>query len=193
MYLPLIGYALFAASLVSGVLPARAWAPGAAMLMVMALLAGTRTWDQHHLDFRGVESERVRIRQGITALEALRPCAPRGGHVLFLEDPWPADDWQLHMITRLVCRDAELSVHRAKQPVTIPREFTRKDYDHVLMYREGRFAPAAPGYWPLTSPLSREARGLVWPAYLLPGLRRYGMDEGVDSCSKVNEQMRMPG
>ena len=44
-----------------------------------------------------------------------------------------------------------------------------------------------------TSPAKRDASGLVWPAYLLPGLFRYGIEEGVLSCSKVKEQILIPG
>src|SRR5439155_10986383 len=45
----------------------------------------------------------------------------------------------------------------------------------------------------LTSDTSLLASGLVWPAYLLFGLSRYETDTGVDTCSKVNEQIRIPG
>ena len=44
-----------------------------------------------------------------------------------------------------------------------------------------------------TSDPSRLANGCNCPEYLFPGFCRYGTDEGDESCSNVNEQIRIPG
>src|SRR5271166_713600 len=46
---------------------------------------------------------------------------------------------------------------------------------------------------PLNSPANRLANGRVCPAYLFPTFFEYGIDDGDESCSKVNEQIRIPG
>lgn len=80
-------------------------------------------------------------------------------------------------------------------------QVARRDPAHdILLFNDQRISASTYETRPFdgcgvafSSSDSRLARGSVCPAYLLPVFVRYGTSTGDDSCSKVNEQMRIPG
>jgi len=54
------------------------------------------------------------VRNVIQPLTARYPTMPRGASVLFLDDPYPKDEWMLNFIFRLVYRDNQIRVDRVK-------------------------------------------------------------------------------
>ena len=75
----------------------------------------------------------------------------------------------------------------------IGRAAVARQRECALLGRHRADREDAARHQPLNSPAMRLASGRVCPAYLLPAFLRYGMDEAQVSCSKVNEQTRMPG
>jgi hypothetical protein len=66
-------------------------------------------------------------------LHAIEPRLPAGSKLLFLNDPYPADWWNLLFLVRLSYRDASLEVARIKQGQSAHNP------DYIFDYRDGRF------------------------------------------------------
>jgi len=75
-----------------------------------------------------------------SGLLGIRPHVKRGAHVLFVDDPFPKDQYFLVFITRLVYGDMTIQIDRtAVQPRT---ESEYRNYDAVFRFREGHLATA---------------------------------------------------
>ena len=74
-------------------------------------------------------------RDCVEQLHLVEPHLTSNSRILFLNDPVPADWYNLLFMVRLSYRDRSLVVDRVKQPPTAPEN----SYDHIFDYREGRF------------------------------------------------------
>jgi hypothetical protein len=76
------------------------------------------------------------VRNVIAPLMARYPTMPRGAKVLFLEDPYPKEEWMLTFIFRLVYRDDQIRVDRAKVSPELAQEPNRSQYQRVFVLDE---------------------------------------------------------
>lgn len=73
----------------------------------------------------------------ITAdLSRLRPVLRRGARILFVDDPFPKDSYFLLFTTRLFYRDMTVDLERTQTQSVPPSEYSR--YDAVFGFRGGR-------------------------------------------------------
>lgn len=76
------------------------------------------------------------VRNVIQPLTARYPTMPRGASVLFLDDPYPKDEWMLTFIFRLVYRDNQIRVDRVKVWPELAKEPARSQYQRVFTLDE---------------------------------------------------------
>lgn len=86
------------------------------------------------------ESVQPPSRQLASQLLALRPDLPRGGRVLFVGDPFAADNYLLLFLTRLLYRDMSISVERA--PLSQDPRIQYGHYDAVFRFEHGHLVSA---------------------------------------------------
>lgn len=132
MYLPYVGWALYAACLwvtarealwaaASSRLrnPAKFyWAsPIAAGVIAVLLLRTFHSADEVVFYPSRVENHpgRVLTRAVLRDFASVRPCPAQGGKLVLQTDPWPLDDWSHVFITRLICHNSGLEVIRTKR------------------------------------------------------------------------------
>jgi hypothetical protein len=78
-----------------------------------------------------------------SGLLRIQPHLKRGAHVLFVDDPFPKDQYLLVFITRLVYGDMTIEIDRtAVQPRTGAeyRNAEYRNYDAVFRFRDGHLA-----------------------------------------------------
>jgi Dolichyl-phosphate-mannose-protein mannosyltransferase len=122
MYLVLPGWYLFGASVLMGLvrqLPRCAdWMAirpeQLALFAVMALLLVPMHRAEKPLGMGWVAGAHQQVRTVLGQLEERFPTMPPGSKVLFLSDPYDADDWILTSMFRLEYRDRDLRVDRVK-------------------------------------------------------------------------------
>jgi hypothetical protein len=142
MYLVLPGWYLFAASALVWLRDWLArefprWAEGlgvgsgqlALFLVVMALLIPVHR-SEKPLGKSWVAGAHQQVRAVLGELAARYPTMPRGTKVLFLSDPYEADDWILTSMFRLQYRDRELRVDRVKSDASLAGK--EGEYAHVF-------------------------------------------------------------
>jgi len=153
LYLPMAGWALYAAALLAGIRAflvnslIRAMRNGeiqanrlrmASVVALPVLLAAFLA--PHHLresakTLRIFESVQPPTRELTAELLALRPSLPKAARVLYVRDPLPKDEYTLLFLTRLLYHDMNITVERA------PLGQTR--YDAVFTFQNGRLAGGA--------------------------------------------------
>lgn len=122
MYIPMLGLAMLAGSLLAKLIPARfqdRWPAVAATVGLAALLLPL------HLKYKPdatswMANDEPKVRSITAALSAQLPTVGRGARVYFEEDPFPEDDWILTMLFRLYYRDDTIDVGRRKRPEDSP-------------------------------------------------------------------------
>ena len=77
------------------------------------------------------------VRPVIEHLSLQHRSLPRGARVLFLSDPYPADEWILTFIFRLYFKDKEIRVDRAKVWPELAEAAVRAQYDRVFVFDAG--------------------------------------------------------
>jgi hypothetical protein len=85
------------------------------------------------------------VRNVIAPLIARDPTMPRGAKVLFLDDPYPKEEWMLTFIFRLVYRDNTIRVDRAKMWPELAQEPARSQYQRVFVLDEKGLREAGGG------------------------------------------------
>jgi hypothetical protein len=134
MYLPLLGWAIYAATLLAGYrrrLPAPAVFSTAALFLFL-VQSQDSTWS-----FDQFTPHQVQIRRLKDDLPHIRPSIPKGGSVLFLSDGFDADSWNPLYIVRLTYRDPAIAVDRVK---TMPPGSAQEEkYSLVLDYKRDRY------------------------------------------------------
>ena len=90
-----------------------------------------RGWDS----VLGVSLLGPQNRDCVEQLHRIEPHLASNSRILFLNDPVPADWYNLVFMVRLSYRDRSLEIDRIKQPPTSPEN----SYDYVFDYQKGRF------------------------------------------------------
>jgi len=134
LYIPMFGWALYLAVLLVmakdrmlGARPAWAVALFAVVAGVLVIAHGRKVTPPH------VQPE---IRAAYEQLRDLHAPIKPGGRILFLDDPFPKEQWHPVFISRLLYRDRELQVHRVKTMETRP---DAASYDLVVDWVDGRY------------------------------------------------------
>ncbi len=121
MYLPLLGWTLYLAtmlvrardwlrSLVSAGDPERAGLFVATAFVLFTIQSRDRFWT-----FDRVDPAQPLIRQLKESLVRIRPSMPKNGSVLFLGDPFSGDEgWDPVFVVRLLYRSPDIAVDRVK-------------------------------------------------------------------------------
>lgn len=148
-YIPWFGLTLYAAVVISSVwewstqwlTSDRYWlirARGAALLLAMVALLYPH-FKRIGWDFVTSESIEAPLNAMIVReLRSLHSTLPRQSKVLFLNDPIPADWWNMLFLVRLSYRDPTLTVDCAKR-IGRPGDEKLATYNHVFDYAGGRF------------------------------------------------------
>jgi hypothetical protein len=152
LYLPMAGWALYAAVLlvtVRRLLLARVRSSALRVASAVALPVAVALFlaPQH----RRETAKTLRIFQSVqppsseiaTQLTALRPRLPRGARVLFVGDPFPQSEYFLYFLTRLLYRDMSIAVEKAPLGGRPPGD---ERYDAVFTLEQGRLT-VSPTSW----------------------------------------------
>lgn len=137
-YLPLVGWVLYAATLLvtirrklAGMLPrVPQWASQGLLLLGLTALLAPLHARQSRETLGLFMSVQFPSRDLIRQLSELRPSLRRGARVLFVDDPFPKDTYTLLFTTTLFYRDLSITVDRAPSP--------QPGYDAVFGFRDGR-------------------------------------------------------
>ncbi len=146
MYIPMTGWAIFAASAIDGL--RRKWwgqarghtvAPAATFLCTTILLA----W-AHHNDRPGhIFSPGGRvdaIEPYLESLKLLHPVPPRDLQIRLLNDPFPPDEWYASMILDIYFDRVDIQTLRDKVPEQ-RRAILNRQFDEVFDWRNGQLIP----------------------------------------------------
>jgi hypothetical protein len=136
MYVPMIGWTIYAATLLVLVrdrllgsfrAPAVTAATFAAVTVSLFLI--------HRAHTHPVSSSDV-IPSMVRQMHALLPSIPPNTRILFLDDPFTTDEWTPVYLVRLSYRDDTLQVDRLKMMRRVPSSDEMKSYNIVLTYRD---------------------------------------------------------
>lgn len=140
LYIPLLAWSLFISSIIIGaggmigerrILRRLYWAGVFVLVGFVAWYTHRTKWTQ----MPAVYSGQVATWAAIEALRTLNIEIPKGGKVLFLDDPF--DDWDMVFIARLWFRDPTLEVDLAKRTTRPAPVSELGKYDRVLKF-EGK-------------------------------------------------------
>ncbi len=79
----------------------------------------------------------AQIQQMATEMRALQPGFPRGAKMLFVDDPFGADEWTPYFVMKLAWHDREMVVDRVKMMPGPPGDW--KGYGYVFTFRDGHY------------------------------------------------------
>ena len=144
LYIPFLGWSLFAATLIlalrdslPGFIPDRGGSRRMGPALTFAILAVCLF--ALHWAHTYPPSRESLLRSTVEETHALVPQLPAKSRMLFLDDPFPPDSYDLLMCMRLSYGNHTLEVDRAK---TMPQPLSAagiKRYDVVLAWRDGHF------------------------------------------------------
>jgi hypothetical protein len=129
IYLTLPGWYLFGAGLLAAGRRA-VHLPKAALFAAVALILLPLHLRQKPIGRQWVAQAHNSVRCVAGRLEEIAGRLPRGARVLFLDDPYPKDEWMLTFIFRLHYRDDEIRVDRARTMAVFPDQ---AGYDRVFL------------------------------------------------------------
>jgi len=161
LYLPYLGWALYAAALLVAMrealgaglarLAPRLSALGARMQPLTSAVtfaaAAVLLCGAHRANTFPAQTQPV-IGSTADQIHRLLPQLPANGRILFLDDPFPADDWTLPTLIRLSYGDRTIHVDRVKRMSPRPDLHEIRSYSVVLTYQRDRLVridPAQPG------------------------------------------------
>ncbi len=138
LYLPMAGWSLYAAVLLAmarrflaGLLSVRLQiASVVALPVLLALFLAPHHRRESAKTLRIFESVQPPSRQLAAELLCLRPDLPHGARVLFVDDPFPRNEYFLLFLTRLLYRD---------MGITVDRSHVANNYDAVFTFRQGHW------------------------------------------------------
>ena len=125
MYIPLIGWALWASA---GLMTARQRVPFAVLLVAAAAVIFVAQQRNHEWSFDSVDPNQVRIREMRRDMETIN--IPKAGRVRLLRQPFDAGSYNALFLIRLSKHDPDIAVDTGDPS---------GKYDVVLDYRDGRF------------------------------------------------------
>jgi hypothetical protein len=142
LYIPFLGWSLFAATLIlalrdrlSGFIAESGGARRMGPALTFAFLA-VCLFAVHSNHTYPPPASSV-LRSTVVEMHALVPRLPANSRLLFLDDPFPSDLYDLLMCLRLSYGDNTLQVDRAKIMPSPPSAGEVKRYDVVLAWRDG--------------------------------------------------------
>ena len=162
IYVPMIGWAIFAAGvLVEGrdwlytrvwkrpPLSGSPWEPERVFLFValMGVLLNLQVHDRP-LDWTLADWSKSPIYQLTDGLRRLNLKVSGKSSILFLDDKFTRDDWIPVLLVRIMYRDPELRVERAKTMEHRPEGAVLAGYSYVLDYERDRLVRVEPGVKP---------------------------------------------
>jgi hypothetical protein len=106
-----------------------------ALFVVVALLLVPLHRTEKPLGNKWVAGAHQQVRTVLGQLAERFPAMPPGSKVLFLSDPYDADDWILTSMFRLQYRDRNLQVDRVKANPSLASQAA--DYAHVFEIKDG--------------------------------------------------------
>jgi hypothetical protein len=146
VYLTLPGWYLYAAtllvivrdSIVNGVKrqPNRTARQAATFIMLAALLLPLHRARKPVADTWVAEAQAA-VRGAIEAVRRYGQPLPRGASMLFLDDPYPREDYTLTFVFRLHYRDDSIVVHRVKALPAMPDPVALSTYDRLFRLENG--------------------------------------------------------
>ena len=132
-YIPLFGWALYGAALLSRFARLRtAWA----FAGVAALLACAHALDRQYT-FNADSGRSAQIKTFRDQFLALCPYPAANERVLFLDDPFPADEWTPSSFLQLYFRRPGMEIQRSKMPEH-KAIIAESKYDWIFDYKDGR-------------------------------------------------------
>jgi hypothetical protein len=105
--------------------------------LIAALLLAVHVW-RKPAGSQWVEEAHESIRSVHQAMRPLPDKLKPGARVLFLCDPFPADEWALTFLFRLHYGIGDLWIDRVKHMRETPDSKSHAEYDLVLAYEGGR-------------------------------------------------------
>jgi hypothetical protein len=142
MYLPMFGWALYAASALEMLrYGAGNRIPAPVLFLAVALALGPLHARASKKTLEQFASVQLPIRETIAELHRVEPTAPRGAHLFFVDDPFPARTYWLLFLVQELYDDLTIDVQRAKDGASP----TDRRYDAVLRWADGRLVREAPG------------------------------------------------
>jgi hypothetical protein len=138
MYLPMAGWALYAATVLvmlrEKIAPVL---PPAVLFLAVALMLGPLHASESRKTMGVFSSARLPTTEMIAELRRVQPVLPVGAHLFFQDDPFPQKTYYLEFLARLVYRDLTVQVARAKDGDAMDGR-----YDAVFRWEEGRLVKA---------------------------------------------------
>ena len=140
LYVPMVGWAIFAAAVFAGLTFAAAgvlereafFRPlGRPALVALLVLAAVFAWARVNLDRKNAEAKPRMAALGqeswdvIRQFQAANPRVRRGGSVAFLDDPFHS--WDMLFVAELWFRDRSLHIHVAREGPLAPQELAKMD------------------------------------------------------------------
>jgi hypothetical protein len=141
IYLPMVGWVLYAATaLVMLRQKVARKVPTAALFLVLALALFPLHTRESRKSMQVFTSAALPTTEAIAGLQRIRPVVPRGAHLYFQSDPFPARTFSLLFLVRLFYRDLTIQVARAKDG----DQLQTRNYDAVFRWDPGTLLTIVP-------------------------------------------------
>jgi hypothetical protein len=140
IYLPLAGWALYAATVLTMLRERFARAiPPAALFLALALALAPLHARESRTTMQVFDSAELPTSEMIAQLRRVEPSVPKGAHLFFESDPFPAMTFSLVFLVRLFYRDLTIEVARAKDG-DAPGD---RRFDAVFRWDDGKLVRVA--------------------------------------------------
>ena len=134
IYLPMVGWALYAATVLAMLREKAApRIPPAVLFLAVALLLAPLHARESRKSMQVFTSADLPTTEMTAELKRVQPTVPRGAHLYFQSDPFPAKTYSLVFLARLFYHDLTIQVARAKDGDAI-----EGPYDAVFRWEDGK-------------------------------------------------------
>jgi hypothetical protein len=141
LYLPMVGWALYAATGLEMLRGRFAKTmPSAVLFLAVALALAPLHARESRKTMKVFSSTDLPATEMITQLQRVQPSVPRGAHLFFESDPFPAKTFSLVFLVRLFYHDLTVEVARAKDGDAA----NSRPFDAVFRWDNGKLVKVAP-------------------------------------------------
>jgi hypothetical protein len=147
-YIPLFGWALYAAALLRRIAERRPQLVFGATIAGLFAFYYSKGWDVD-----SVRREAPVVRELSTQLRKAHPQIPRGSKLLFVNDPYDPAWENMTFLVQLIYRDDSLIVERLKNMPARPSDDAMAKYQHVFDYSGGRLLELTRPWQPKAAPM----------------------------------------
>jgi hypothetical protein len=141
IYLPMAGWALYAATALAMLREKIGRAvPAAVLFLAVALALAPLHTRESKKSMRVFTSAQLPTTEMTAELRRVEPALPHGAHLFFQDDPFPQRTYYLVFLVRLLYDDLTAQVARAKDGDAMDRR-----YDAVFRWEDGKLAKVAGG------------------------------------------------